>query len=202
MIRRTFVLLLFLAAPAAAQPESTPTRLVEAAYAQIGVTLRYDASYRQIAFPGGDVPRDRGVCSDVIIRAYRGAGIDLQWLVNDDMRRAFAAYPRLWRSSRADPNIDHRRVPNLAMFFARHGASLGLTADAEAYRAGDVVTWRLPGGLAHIGLVADRKADGRPLVVHNIGGGAQLEDVLFAFEITGHYRYLPEGRRADATRRD
>jgi uncharacterized protein len=197
MLRRTFALLLLLvllATSAAAQPASTPQRLVEAAYAQVGVTLRYDASYRRIAFPGGDVPLDRGVCSDVVIRAYRGIGVDLQRLVNDDMRRAFAAYPRLWGLSHADPNIDHRRVPNLAAFFARHGTSLRITGKPEDYRAGDVVTWRLPGGLAHIGLVTDRTADGRPLMVHNIGSGAQVEDVLFAFEITGHYRYLPEGR--------
>jgi uncharacterized protein YijF (DUF1287 family) len=197
MLRRTFaplLLLLLLATPAAAQPASTPQRLVEAAYAQVGVTLRYDASYRRIAFPGGDVPLDRGVCSDVVIRAYRGIGVDLQRLVNDDMRRAFGAYPRLWGLSHADPNIDHRRVPNLVAFFARHGASLRISGKPEDYRAGDVVTWRLPGGLAHIGLVTDRAADGRPLMVHNIGSGAQVEDVIFAFEITGHYRYLPEGR--------
>ena len=196
MFRRSFaLLLLLLAAPAAAQPVSTPQHLVEGAYAQVGVTLHFDASYRRIAFPGGDVPLDRGVCSDVVIRAYRVIGIDLQRLVNDDMRRAFVAYPHLWGLSRADPNIDHRRVPNLAAFFTRHGSSLRVTGAAEDYRAGDVVTWRLPGGLAHIGVVAERKADGRPLIVHNIGSGAQVEDVLFAFEITGHYRYLPaEGR--------
>jgi uncharacterized protein YijF (DUF1287 family) len=195
MLGRTFALLLLLATPAAAQPAATPQRLVEAAYAQVGVTLSYDASYRRIAFPGGDVPLDRGVCSDVVIRAYRGIGIDLQRLVNGDMHRAFAAYPHLWGLARADPNIDHRRVPNLAAFFLRHGASLSVTGNGEDYRAGDVVTWRLPGGLAHIGLVADRRGDGSPLVVHNIGRGAQVEDVLFAFEITGHYRYLPAERR-------
>jgi uncharacterized protein len=191
MLLRTFAFLLLLAAPAAAQPASPPQRLIEAAYAQVGVTLHYDASYRRIAFPGGDVPLDRGVCSDVIIRAYRGIGVDLQRLVNNDMRRAFAFYPHLWGLSQANPNIDHRRVPNLATFLTRHGTALHVTGSAEDYRAGDVVTWRLPGGLAHIGLVADRKFDGRPLMVHNIGSGAQVEDVLFAFEITGHYRYLP-----------
>jgi uncharacterized protein YijF (DUF1287 family) len=191
LLRRTLALLLLLATPAAAQPASLPQRLVEAAYAQVGVTLRYDASYRRIAFPGGDVPLDRGVCSDVVIRAYRGIGIDLQRLVNDDVRAGFGAYPHLWGLAHADPNIDHRRVPNLATFFTRHGTSLRVASNAEDYRAGDVVTWRLPGGLAHIGLVADRTIDGRPLVVHNIGAGAQVEDVLFTFDITGHYRYLP-----------
>jgi uncharacterized protein len=195
MLGRTFALLLLLATPTAAQSGSTPQRLVEAAYAQVGVTLYYDARYRQMAFPGGDVPLDRGVCSDVVIRAYRAVGIDLQRLVNDDMRRAFAAYPHLWGLSHADPNIDHRRVANLAVFFARHGTSLSVDRTAADYRPGDIVTWRLPGGLAHIGVVADRQADGHPLVVHNIGRGAQVEDVLFAFDITGHYRYWPVDRR-------
>jgi uncharacterized protein YijF (DUF1287 family) len=166
-------------------------RLVAAAYAQVGVTLAYDPSYRRIAFPGGDVPPERGVCSDVVVRAYRGLGIDLQRLVNDDMRQAFSAYPHLWGLAHPDPNIDHRRVPNLATFIARHGATLALSGDAKDYRPGDVVTWVLPGNLAHIGIVSDRKIDDRPLMVHNIGAGAQVEDVLFAYPITGHYRYLP-----------
>lgn len=199
MLARAVALLLLLAMPAAAtepaaaQPAaSAPQRLVAAAYAQVGVTLLYDPSYRRIAFPGGDVPLVRGVCSDVVVRAYRAIGVDLQRLVNEDMRRNFAAYPHLWGLAHADANIDHRRVPNLAVFFARHGGKLPVSGAAHDYRAGDIVTWRLPGGLAHIGLVADRSVDGRPLVVHNIGAGAQLEDVLFAFEITGHYRYFPE----------
>jgi uncharacterized protein len=180
------------ASPALAKAETSALpRLLDGAYRQIGVTVRYDPSYRLIAFPGGDVPIDRGVCTDVVIRAYRGIGVDLQSLVNRDMREHFSAYPRLWAAARPDPNIDHRRVPNLAVFFARHGERLAVTADARDYRAGDVVTWRLPSGLVHIGLVSDRQRDGRPLIVHNIGAGAQLEDVLFAFAITGHYRYLP-----------
>jgi len=193
---RAIVVLLLLSLPGAAQ--STPTaaeRLVAAAYAQIGVTRVYDPSYRRIAFPGGDVPLDRGVCSDVVVRAYRGIGTDLQRLVNDDMRQHFAAYPQLWGLAGPDPNIDHRRVANLARFFARHGTTLAVSAAPQDYRPGDIVTWRLPGGIAHIGLVADRLVDGRPLIVHNIGAGAQLEDVLFAFTITGHYRYLPEVAR-------
>jgi uncharacterized protein len=188
------LLLLLFATPAAAEPVAAE-RLAAGAYAQIGVTLRYDPSYRRIAFPGGDVPPERGVCSDVIVRAYRAVGVDLQRLVNEDMRANFAAYPRLWGLAQADANIDHRRVPNLATYFTRHGGKLAVSADAKDYRPGDVVTWRLPGGLAHIGLVADRLVDGRPLMVHNIGAGAQLEDVLFAFDITGHYRYLPAERR-------
>jgi uncharacterized protein len=166
-------------------------RIIESAQEQVGVTLYYDPSYSVISFPGGDVPMVRGVCTDVIIRAYRSVGVDLQFLVNQDMRKAFSAYPRNWGLSRPDPNIDHRRVPNLAVFFSRHGQVLPISTEANAYRPGDIVTWRLPGGLAHIGLVSDRSTDGRPLIVHNIGAGAKLEDILFAFAITGHYRYLP-----------
>jgi uncharacterized protein len=191
MLLRIVALLLLLALPAAAQSvETSAERLVDAAYAQIGVTRTYDPSYRRIAFPGGDVPLEAGVCSDVVVRAYRGLGIDLQRLVNDDMRRAFAAYPHLWGLTHPDPNIDHRRVANLATFFTRHGEALTISSDAKDYRPGDIVTWRLmPGNLAHIGIIADRKVEDRPLVVHNIGAGAQLEDVLFVFPITGHYRY-------------
>jgi|SRR5262245_20547430 len=166
-------------------------RIIDSAHEQVGVTLSYDPSYSVIRFPGGDVPMVRGVCTDVIIRAYRGVGVDLQLLVNQDMRRAFSAYPRNWGLSRPDPNIDHRRVPNLAVFFARHGQVLPISTDAKAYKPGDIVTWRLPGGLAHIGLVSDRSTEGRQLIVHNIGAGAKVEDILFAFTITGHYRYLP-----------
>ena len=170
--------------------EDAAHRLVDAAAAQVGVTVLYDPSYRVIAFPGGDVPADRGVCTDVVIRAYRGLGIDLQRLVNADMRRDFGAYPRAWGMTHPDPNIDHRRVLNLQAFFRRHGTVLATSAAPADYRPGDLVTWRLPGGLPHIGIVATETADGRPLVIHNIGMGARLEDILFAFPITGHYRYL------------
>jgi uncharacterized protein len=175
----------------AEEPPSELQRIIQSAYAQVGVTLRYDPSYVSIPFPGGDVPIDRGVCTDVIIRAYRSIGVDLQLLVNQDMRKAFPAYPRKWGLSRPDPNIDHRRVENLAVFFGRHGQSLPISKEASDYRPGDVVTWRLADGRPHIGLVSDRSIDGRPLLVHNIGAGAQVEDVLFVFTITGHYRYLP-----------
>jgi len=180
------------AAVAQDRPPPPAQRILDEAHAQVGVTVRYDPSYQAIAFPGGDVPRDRGVCSDVIIRTYRSVGIDLQVLVNRDMRQAFDAYPRLWGLARPDPNIDHRRVPNLAVFLARHGKALPVSTDARDYLAGDLVTWRLPAGQPHIGLVSDRLRDGRPLIIHNIGDGARVEDILFAFQITGHYRYLPE----------
>jgi uncharacterized protein YijF (DUF1287 family) len=191
-LRIPAICLLLMSSPCRAQePPSELQSIVQSAYAQVGVTLHYDPSYVSIPFPRGDVPIDRGVCTDVIIRAYRSIGVDLQLLVNQDMRKAFAAYPRKWGLSRPDPNIDHRRVDNLAVFFARQGHSLPISKDASDYRPGDLVTWRLPDGRPHIGLVSDRSADGRPLLVHNIGAGAKVEDILFAFTITGHYRYLP-----------
>jgi len=186
------LLLLLVLAPSALMAQERPqvSRLLKGAYEQVGKTISYDPAYASIAFPGGDVPLDRGVCTDVIVRAYRGIGVDLQLLVNRDMHAAFAAYPRLWGLSRPDPNIDHRRVQNLAAFFARHGRVLPVSQDAAGYEPGDIVTWRLPGGLAHIGLVSGRQSSaGRPLIVHNIGEGALVEDILFAYPITGHYRY-------------
>jgi uncharacterized protein len=196
MIRILFCLSLMLSSASLAQglAEELPAdlrRIIDSVHEQVGVTLHYDASYSVISFPGGDVPMVRGVCTDVIIRAYRSVGVDLQLLVNQDMRKAFSAYPRNWGLSRPDPNIDHRRVLNLAVFFTRHGEVLPISAEAKAYQPGDIVTWRLPGGLAHIGLVSDQSTDGRPLIVHNIGAGAKVEDVLFTFTITGHYRYPP-----------
>jgi uncharacterized protein YijF (DUF1287 family) len=184
----------FLAALAAtSHAEVTPARsLVNAARAQIGVTLRYDPSYQRIAYPGGDLPLERGVCTDVIIRAYRSLGIDLQKLVHEDMRAHWNTYPHpaQWKLKRPDTNIDHRRVPNLAAFFRRHGTTIAASRDPQNYRPGDLVVWELPYGLPHIGIVADRtSAAGTPLVIHNIGSGAKMDDVLFAFTITGHYRY-------------
>ena len=190
----TKVGLLFLLLLPVAHGQTAAQRLVAGANAQIGVTVRYDPAYRTIAFPGGDVPRDRGVCTDVIIRAYRSIGIDLQKLVNDDERANFSAYPHHGWLNRPDTNIDHRRVKNLAVFFRRHGETLPLSSRAQDYLPGDIVVWKLPGGLDHIGLVSEEKRGGRPWMVHNIGDGAQREDVLFAYEITGHYRYLPGSR--------
>jgi uncharacterized protein len=174
---------------AAASDSSVNARLsvARAAAAQVGVTLRYDPSYLHLAYPGGDPPPDRGVCADVVVRAYRRVGIDLQVEVHRDMERAFAAYPQRWGLRRPDPNIDHRRVPNLVRFFERRGAGLPL---ASSYAPGDVVAWRLPNGLDHIGVVAEPVAPaGHHLVVHNIGEGTRIEDVLYEFEITGHYRW-------------
>jgi uncharacterized protein len=161
--------------------------LAIAAEQQVGVTRHYDTAYRRLSYPGGDVPAERGVCTDVVIRAFRAIGHDLQVAVHEDMRANFRRYPQQWGLRGPDRNIDHRRVPNLMTYFARRGKSLPLRA---AYEAGDVVAWRLPGGLLHIGVVARGKnRAGRPLVVHNIGAGAQLEDVLDAYEKIGHYRW-------------
>ncbi|MDP8222736.1 MAG: DUF1287 domain-containing protein [Candidatus Lernaella stagnicola] len=167
-------------------------RLVAAAVDRTRHEITYDPAYVKIPYPGGDVPTDRGVCSDVVIRAYRKLGVDLQQKVHEDMRAAFAAYPKRWGLTRPDTNIDHRRVPNLAVFFARHGQSLPVSEKPEAYFPGDIVTWDLGGGVPHIGIVTDRRSrDGkRPLLVHNIGAGPKLEDVLGSWRRTGHYRYF------------
>lgn len=174
----------------AADPERA-ARLVAAAMEQTTQAVVYDGSYRRIGYPGGDVPPGIGVCTDVVVRAYRRIGIDLQVRVHEDMVRAFHSYPQRWGLPRPDPNIDHRRVPNLQTFLRRAGAQRTVSARAEDYRAGDLVTWMLPGNLPHIGVVTHRRSptSRSPLVVHNIGRGPQLEDVLFAYPVTGHYRY-------------
>lgn len=161
-------------------------RIAAAAEAQVGVTTIYDPSYASLRFPGGDVPLVRGVCADVVVRAFRSIGVDLQEHVNRDMRRNFGSYPKMWGLSRPDANIDHRRVPNLMKFFDRQGKSLQINA---AYAPGDVVAWRLPNGLYHIGVVSRHRGTRDYLVVHNIGAGAQEEDVLRSFTIIGHYRW-------------
>jgi uncharacterized protein len=181
------------AAPAPARSDDFAPRLVAAATAQTTQHVVYDGSYRRIPYPGGDVPANVGVCTDVVIRAYRVLGIDLQQRVHEDMRADFSAYPRLWGMRRPDPNIDHRRVPNLQTFFGRRGAARRVSSDPAAYETGDLVTWMLPGNLPHIGVVSDRRVEGgRPLVVHNIGRGPEVEDMLFAYPITGVYRYRGE----------
>jgi uncharacterized protein YijF (DUF1287 family) len=166
-------------------------RLVDAAIDRTHHRVTYDGSYQRIDYPGGDVAADVGVCTDVVIRAYRVVGIDLQQAVHEDMSRHFDEYPKSWGLARPDPNIDHRRVPNLQVFFSRMGRSEPVSRDPEDYGPGDLVTWMLPGNLPHIGIVVDRRSsDGkRPLIVHNIGAGPKLEDMLFDYPITGHYRY-------------
>lgn len=174
--------------------ESWQQQLVTAARQQVGVTIVYDPAYVRLAYPGGDIARERGVCTDVVIRAYRDAfALDLQQLVHEDMVRHFSAYPANWGLTRPDRNIDHRRVPNLMAFFKRRGAVLPVSDRPGDYQAGDLVAQMLPGNLPHIAIVADElnAAGSRPLVVHNIGAGARLEDSLFAFPITGHARFAP-----------
>jgi len=189
-------LTVFLPPAASAQQQSVPAaqRLVVAAIERTEHRVTYDGSYRMLAYPGGDVPDNLGVCTDVVIRSYRsGLGIDLQKVVHEDMARNFAAYPKIWGMSRPDRNIDHRRVPNLETFFTRHGQSLPVSRNPGDYKPGDLVTWRIPGNLPHIGVVTDQRSwDGkRPLIAHNIGRGPKLEDMLFDYTISGHFRYLP-----------
>jgi uncharacterized protein YijF (DUF1287 family) len=172
-------------------------RLSSAAFAQTERRVVYDPSYVKLAYPGGDVPADRGVCTDVVVRAYRALGVDLQVGVHEDMAAHFAEYPPIYGRRAPDPNIDHRRVPNLMVFFGRRGKTLPITQDAKDYRPGDVVAWDLGGGVTHVGLVVDRKDAGgaRWLIVHNIGLGPKLEDGLFSWKIIGHFRYETPGRR-------
>ena len=165
-------------------------------FADSSVTLtkdnvRYDPSYFSIPYPNGDVPKDRGVCTDVVIRAYRKMGIDLQEKVHVDMKNNFSVYPNKWGLTRPDKNIDHRRVPNLMTFFKRHGTVLPITNEASDYQPGNIVCWSLSGGLTHIGIVSPIKnsTNTRYLIVHNIGSGQVLEDCLFNFKIIGHYKY-------------
>ncbi len=196
-MRALATMLMILASAGLARADAPPAfaeRLEAAALERTQHRVVYDGSYVAIAYPMGDVAPDRGVCTDVVIRAYRTLGVDLQRLVHEDMTVDFAAYPPLWGLSRPDRNIDHRRVPNLAAFFTKHGRSLTVTRDPAHYRPGDLVTWMVGGSRPHIGIVTSRRSrDGaRPLIVHNIGRGPELEDMLFDFPITGHYRYRPE----------
>ncbi|MCP5161027.1 MAG: DUF1287 domain-containing protein [Hahellaceae bacterium] len=187
-------LLLFTSVPGFA--ESVGEELARSALKRTEFSVVYDGSYRVIPYPGGDVPANLGVCTDVVIRAYRGVGIDLQQRVHEDMLAHFDLYPsrRLWGLRKPDTNIDHRRVPNLQRFFERHGTVLAVTSNPDDYQTGDIVTWKLPRNLPHIGIVIGQKSgsSGIPLIVHNIGRGPEVEDGLFAYSITGHYRYPPD----------
>ncbi len=185
------------AARAAAAPETAEAsfadRLSAAAMKRTTREVQYDPAYVKIPYPGGDVPSDTGVCTDVVIRSYRALGIDLQKLVHEDMRAHFAKYPKKWGLPAPDRNIDHRRVPNLMTFFSRKGKKLPVTKNPEDYKPGDLVTWKIPGNLDHIGIVVKKRGAGgkRPMIVHNIGAGPKCEDRLFEFKITGHFRYEP-----------
>jgi uncharacterized protein YijF (DUF1287 family) len=167
-------------------------RLIDGAIEQVGTTTSYDPSYQKLQYPNGDVPIETGVCSDVIVRAFRKAAIDLQKDMHEDMKDSFSSYPTKWGLNGPDANIDHRRVPNLQTFLARKGKQVATTGSADTFMPGDVVTWDLGGGVDHVGIVVNvwYKPSQRYLIVHNIGAGAQMEDVLFAWKITGHYRYF------------
>ena len=183
------VLLLF--ATTLAASAQAPDSVTAAARSQIGQTVTYDPAYAALKYPGGDVPLERGVCTDVVIRAWRTAlQVDLQKLVHEDMTTHFSAYPKKWGLSRPDKNIDHRRVPNLQTFFQRKGLSLAVTKNPGDYQPGDIVTCTVPPRLDHIMIVSDKKTpDGRPFILHNIGQGTREEDALFTFPLTGHYRW-------------
>lgn len=164
-------------------------RLASEARKQVGVVLHYDPSYVVLSYPGGDVAEDTGVCSDVVVRALRGLGLDLQQAVYEDRKKNLSAYPSLWGKRRLDRNIDHRRVPNLEVYFRRRGWALPITDKAEDYLPGDIVTCLVGESIPHIMIVSDRRAeDGTPLILHNIGWGTQEEEGLFSFTLTGHFR--------------
>jgi len=185
------VWVLGLVATGSLSAQATAGSLAAAAAAQVGVTTGYDGSYRRLAYPGGDVPVETGVCTDVLIRALRRLDIDLQVAVHLDMRTNFQEYPKAWGLQRTDRNIDHRRVPNLETYFQRQGWSVD--ASTESFEPGDIVSWRLESGLPHIGILSIQRVGDRPLVIHNIGAGVQEEDVLHAWRKVGHYR-IPAAR--------
>ena len=176
------------------EPADFSKNLSTAAIERTNHDVRYDGSYRSIPYPNGDVPDDIGVCTDVVVRSYRKLGVDLQEDIHKDMSAAFEKYPKKWGLKKPDPNIDHRRVPNFMTFFQRKGIVLPVSDDADDYLPGDMVTWLIPGNLPHIGIIVNKRSPygNRYMVVHNIGEGPKLEDILFSYKITGHYRYYGE----------
>jgi len=174
-------------------PQNAPPQLkqmLEGAIAQAGVTTGYDPAYVKLDYPNGDVPKETGVCSDVVVRAFRKAGIDLQKEIHEDMTAALSDYPKKWGATNPDSNIDHRRVLNLMAYFRRQGKSLPVRYDAADYQPGDIVAWDLTNGIDHIGIVTNMLSTSGDhyLIVHNIGAGTRVEDVLFQWTIKGHYR--------------
>lgn len=189
-----FLLLTFIISNfALSQEKDFYQKLSEASVSIIDRTIVYDPAYIKIPYPNGDVASDRGVCTDVVIRAYRKLGIDLQKEVHEDMKANFSLYPslKIWGLKSTNKNIDHRRVPNLQVFFSRKGTKLPITMNKDDYKPGDIVTWDLGRGITHIGIVVHQQAKSgkAPLIVHNIGGGQVAQDILFKYKITGHYRY-------------
>ena len=166
-------------------------KISDAALSIIDASIQYDPTYFSIKYPNGDVPANKGVCTDVVIRTFRKLSIDLQKEVHEDMISNFSKYPKIWKLKKPDTNIDHRRVPNLEVFFERKGTKLLISKNANDYKTGEIVTWLIGNKLPHIGIVTAKKSlDGkRPMLVHNVGGGQVLEDCLFSYEIVGHFRY-------------
>ncbi|MBL4797040.1 MAG: DUF1287 domain-containing protein [Oleispira sp.] len=199
MVFKKLLFIAFLISSQNAFSEDFELDIVKAAIERTKHSVRYDGRYMSIPYPNGDVPANIGVCTDVIIRTYRAIGTDLQKLVHEDMLANFGAYPskRIWGMSSTDKNIDHRRVPNLQAFLSRKGEKLAVSNDGSDYKPGDIVTWMLPGNLPHIGLITNNVSSisNNPLVVHNIGAGPKLDDMLFSYKITGHYRYVPSKYR-------
>lgn len=190
-------LLLFLLLPQLAWSQNNFSLKLSAAAIELTTQrVEYDPTYFSIPYPNGDVPSDKGVCTDVIVRAYRKVGTDLQKEVHEDMKKNFSVYPQKWGLKTTDKNIDHRRVPNLMTFFERHGKVLKKSLTATDYQPGDIVTWDLGGGITHIGIVINQKSDDktRYLIVHNIGRGQEVSDCLFTYKIIGHYQYNPTGQ--------
>lgn len=190
-MKSIYILLFFIGISSIKVEKTFYEKLSDAAILLTKDKVEYDPKYFSIKYPNGDVPKDKGVCTDVVIRAYRKLGIDLQKEVHEDMKANFSKYPKSWGLKKPDTNIDHRRVPNLQVYFTRFGQSLGTSEKASDYITGDLVTWKINGKLPHIGIVTNKKsADGkRNLIVHNVGAGQVLEDCLFKYDLTGHYRF-------------
>ena len=193
MFRRPFIIALLCIVVHVVNAQSVfHKQLADSALTLTNDKVSYDPSSFTIKYPNGDIPSDKGVCTDVVLRAYSKLGIDLQKEIHEDMSAHFSLYPKIWGLSGTDKNIDHRRVPNLMTFFGRKGGALPITKKPEDYLEGDIVCWNLGGAITHIGIVANKKShNNRPLIIHNIGAGQALEDCLFRYKIIGHYRYQP-----------
>ena len=191
-MKKLILLLLFIPLVSTAQQLLDPLKISDSAIELTNKSVIYNGDYYSIPYPNGDVPDGIGVCTDVVIRTYRSVGLDLQKEVHEDMEANFELYPKIWGLSKPDSNIDHRRVPNLMTYFKRQGAEIPITDMGKDYLPGDIVSWNLGGGLTHIGIVVNKKSNDnkRFMIVHNIGGGQVLEDCLFKYTITGHYRFL------------
>ncbi len=185
--------------PVPAFGDSGAEAIVNSARARTLASVTYDPKYVKLTYPGGDVPANTGVCTDVVIRTFRNAfNFDFQKAVHEDMLRNFSAYPNHWGLKRPDKNIDHRRVPNLEVFLKRQGAAVPMTKNPEDYLPGDIVSWKLGGRISHIGIVSDRKtADGTPLIIHNIGQGPVEDNILWIPDMTGHFRFVPDFNKID-----